>query len=347
MTPMEAFNNLPPEQQKQVVDLGLKATEKLSNGIFKVLGYKLEAKHMKAMAEAEAYKTKVMADAKAYEIDTIGTAIRNNKDLPVSFNSSDKTLSIDITNPEQLIQRSNYRLQYQQAKKEYNIESVIGKTVLELGDKNSDSTEEVDEDWYTRFFNIVEDISDEQLQRLWARILAGEVLKPRTYTYRFLSVLSNISKNEFEIILKIAPFVSGDIIINDQRQLISKDISYHEIDILEDMGVLKNGSVQIRGLDLDSKQGTVFIEASDYAFVFINNGLSSIHHMIDVIDVTETGKQLFKLANISLDMDYMKNAFINKFSEFKKLSIFAAEITDRKNDQIFVSEKHIFDINPV
>ncbi len=342
---MEAFNNLPPEQQKQVVDLGLKATEKLSNGILKVLGYKLEAKHIKAMAEAEAFKMKALADAKAYQIDTIGTAIRNNQDLPISYNSSDNTLSIDITNPEQLIQRSNYRFQYQQAKKEHNIESVIGKAELELGDKTTDSTEEVDEDWYTRFFSIVEDISDEQLQSLWARILAGEILKPRTYTYRFLSVLSNISKNEFEIILKIAPFVSGDIIINDQKQLISKDISDHEIDILEDMGVLKNGSLQIRGLELESKQGTVFIQSSEFAFVFINNGLSSIHHMIDVIDVTETGKQLFKLANIPLDMDYMKNAFINKFSEFKKLSIFAAEITKRENGQIYVSDKHIFDIN--
>lgn len=137
------------------------------------------------------------------------------------------------------------------------------------------------------------------------------------------------------------------LFINDQKQLISKNISDYEIDILEDMGLLKNGSLQIRGLELESKQGTVFIQSSEFAFVFINNGLSSIHHMIDVIDVTETGKQLFKLANIPLDMDYMKNAFINKFSEFKKLSIFAAEITDRKNDQIFVSEKHIFDINPV
>lgn len=347
MDPIETFKNLPPEQQKQVVDLGLKATEKLSNGIFKVLGYKLEAKHMKAMADAEAYKTKVLADAKAYEIDTIGTAIRNNKDLPVSFNSSDNTLSIDITNPEQLIQRSNYRLQYQQAKKEQNIESVIGKTILELGDKATESTEEVEEDWYTRFFSIVEDVSDEQLQSLWARILAGEVLKPRTYTYRFLSVLSNISKNEFEIILKIAPFVCGDVIINDQKQLLSKDISNHEIDILEDMGVLKNGSLQIRGLELESKQGTVFIQSSEFAFVFINNGLSSIHHMIDVIDVTETGKQLFKLANIPLDMDYMKNAFINKFSKFKILSIFAAEILNIENGQIYFSDKHIFDINHI
>ncbi len=345
MDPIETFNNLPPEQQQEIIKQGVKAVDRLSNGIGKVLGYFFEAKHLKQMADAEAYKTKTLADAKAYEINTIGDAIRNNKDLPIKVNNIDNTLSVDITNTEQLIQRSNLRLQYQQAKKEHNIESVIGKTVLELGDKTVDSSEGVDEDWYTRFFNIVEDISDEQLQGLWARILAGEILKPRTYTYRFLSVLRNISKNEFEIILKIAPYVCGDIVINDQKQLESKKISNHEFDILEDMGLLKNGNLQIRGLELAGKQGTVFIKTSEYAFVFINNGSAPIHHMIDVIDVTETGKQVFKLANISLDMDYMKNAFVNKFSDYKTLSIFAAEITGRKNGRIFVSDKHIFDIH--
>lgn len=341
------FQQLPPEQQQELVKQGVKGVDKLFSGIKSALGYFFEPKHIKQMAEAEAHRIKVLADAKSYEIDKIGDALRNNKDLPVAFHNDDSSLAIDISDGKQLVERSNFRLQYQQAKKEQNIESVIGKAVLELGDKTTDSAEEVDEDWYTRFFNIVEDISDEQLQNLWARILAGEVLKPRMYTYRFLSVLSNISKNEFEIILKIAPFVCGDIIINDQKQLVSKNISGHEIDILEDMGLLKNGSLQIRGLQLESKQGTVFIQSSKIAFVFINNEKNAIHHFIDVIDVTETGKQLFKLANIPLDMDYMKNAFENKFSDFKKLSIFAAEITDRKNGQIFVSEKHIFDINPV
>jgi len=344
---MEAFNNLPPDQQKQVVNLGLKATEKLSNGIFKVLGYKLEAKHMKAMAEAEAYKTKVLADAKAYEIDTIGTAIRNNKDLPVSFNSSDNTLSIDITNPEQLIQRSNYRLQYQQAKKEHNIESVIGKTVLELGDKNSDSTEEVDEDWYTRFFETIEDISDEQLQSLWARILAGEVLKPRTYTYRLLTVLRNISKNELEIILKIAPLVCGDVILNEHESLKNIGITGQDISILEDMGIIKEGSLQVRGVQLQSGESRVLFQTSKIAFVFTNIGKDFINHMIDVLEITETGKKIFELANIELDMDLIKKSLEKLFASFKDLNIFVAEITGMENGRIYVSDKRIFEINPV
>lgn len=341
MTPMEVFNNLPPEQQKQVVDLGLKATEKLSNGIFKVLGYKLEAKHMKAMADAEAYKTKVLADAKAYEIDTIGTAIRNNKDLPVSFNSSDNTLSIDITNPEQLIQRSNYRLQYQQAKKEYNIESVIGKTVLELGDKNSDSTEEVDEDWYTRFFETVEDISDEQLQSLWARILAGEILKPRTYSYRLLAVLRNISKNELDIILKIAPLVCGDIILNEHTSLGNKGITGQDISILEDMGILKDGGFQARGIELSSGESKLFSRTDKFAFIFQNRGKEFINNFIDVFEITETGKKVFELANVQIDIDNMKKAFSILFKDFPDLYISGAEIINQNGDTIFFSNKQI------
>lgn len=341
MTPMEAFNNLPPEQQKQVVDLGLKATEKLSNGIFKVLGYKLEAKHMKAMADAEAYKTKVMADAKAYEIDTIGTAIRNNKDLPVSFNSIDNTLAIDITNPEQLIQRSNYRLQYQQAKKEHNIESVIGKTVLELGDKISESTDEVDEDWYTRFFETVEDISDEQVQSLWARILAGEVLKPRTYSYRLLSVLRNISKNELDIILKIAPLVCGDVILNEKISLSNKGITSQDISILEDMGILKDGGFQARATKLNSGDVKLFSRTVKYAFVFQNRGKSFINHIIDVFAISETGKKIFELANVQIDMDNIKNAFCSLYNDFPDLEIFGTEIIKQEGDEIFFSNQQI------
>ncbi|MCQ2593506.1 MAG: DUF2806 domain-containing protein [Treponema sp.] len=345
MGPMDVFNSLPPDQQKQVVDLGLKATEKLSNGIFKVLGYRFEAKHMKAMAEAEAYKIKALADAKSYEINTIGEAIRNNQDLPMAFNNGDTSLSIDTTNTEQLIQRSNYRLQYQQARKEHNIESVIGKTVLELGDSSLDSVEEIDPDWLTRFFETVEDISDEQVQTLWARILAGEVLKPRTYTYRLLSVLRNISKNELGIILKIAPLVCGDVILNEHEAFKLKEITWQDISILEDMGIIKDGSLQIRGLELASGETKIFMQTSKYAFVFTNTGENYINHMIDVLDITETGKKIFGLANIELNMGLIKKSLEKLFAQYNELTIFASEITGKTNDRIFVSNKHLFDID--
>ena len=344
MEPNETFNNLPPEQQQEIIKQGVKAVDKLSNGLGKVLGYFFEAKHMKQMADAEAYKTKVIADAKAYEINTLGDAVRNNRDLPIKLSNIDNTLSVDITNTEQLIQRSNLRLQYQQAKKEKNIESILGKTVLELGDKSVDTAEEIDEDWLTRFFETVEDISDEQVQTLWARILAGEVLKPRTYTYRFLSVLRNISKNELEIILKIAPLVCGNVILEDREAFKLKGIIGQDISILEDMGILKNGSLQVRGLQLASGQSIILMQTSKYAFVFTNTGKSFINHFIDVIDITETGRKIFELANIELDMDLTKKSLEKLFAPYKELTIFAAEITGKEHDRIFVSDNHIFDI---
>lgn len=345
MDPIETFKNLPPEQQQEIIKQGVKAVDKLSKAVGKIFGYFFDNKYMIKMAEAEAKKRKLLADAKAYEIEKIGDAIRNNNDLPLTFRNDDSSLAIDITDEKQLFERSNLRLQYQQAKKEQNIESVIGKAVLELGDKTTDSTEEVDEDWYTRFFETVEDISDEQVQSLWARILAGEVLRPRTYTYRLLSVLRNISKNELEIILKIAPLVCGDIILNEPKSLYKKGITKDIISILEDMGILKEGGMQIRGVDLNPGDSVVFSKSKRMAYIFINNDKSHINHMIDVFEITETGKKIFELANIELDMEFIKNILEEMFGPFTKLHIFAAEITGKKDENIFVSDNHIFDIN--
>lgn len=341
MNPIEMFQQLPPEQQQELVKQGVKGADKLFSGIKSALGYFFEPKHIKQMAEAEAHRIKVLADAKSYEIDKIGDVIRNNKDLPVAFHNDDSSLTIDISDGKQLVERSNFRLQYQQAKKEQNIESVIGKAVLELGDKTTDSAEEVDEDWYTRFFETVEDISDEQVQSLWARILAGEVLKPRTYSYRLLAVLRNISKNELDIILKIAPLVCGDIILNEHTSLGNKGITGQDISILEDMGILKDGGFQARDIELSSGESKLFSRTDKFAFIFQNRGKDFINEFIDVFEITETGKKVFELANVQIDIDNMKKAFSILFKDFPDLYISGAEIINQKGDTVFFSNKQI------
>ncbi len=65
MDPIETFNNLPPEQQQEIIKQGVKAVDRLSNGNGKVLGYFFEAKHLKQMADAEAYKTKTACRCKS------------------------------------------------------------------------------------------------------------------------------------------------------------------------------------------------------------------------------------------------------------------------------------------
>jgi hypothetical protein len=80
---------------------------------------------------------------------------------------------IEIT---ELQHRAVSRLFAEEAKKQHNIEAI---TLKALPDIKSDSLpENVEDDWIANFFDKCRLISDEQMQSLWARILAGEANSP-------------------------------------------------------------------------------------------------------------------------------------------------------------------------
>ncbi len=341
---MNGITDLPPEVQQELGKQAVKAVDKLSNGLGKVLGYFFEAKHMKQMAEAEAYKIKALADAKSYEINTIGEAIRNNQDLPMAFNNGDTSLSIDTTNTEQLIQRSNYRLQYQQARKEHNIESVIGKTVLELEDKTVESTDDVDEDWLNRFFNIVEDVSDEQLQSLWSKILAGEILNPQSYSLRLLEFLRNISKDELELILKIMPFITGDVIFNDDNVLSKYDINYGLILKLDEIGILNSSATISQNYDLNNNEQASLFDNKEIICVVNNKSSQKKHISIPIFTVNEIGLKLQKLSNTEMNIDFVKEILTSISKENNEICFSLNKIKSINGTQIFYDENPIFEV---
>ena len=80
------------------------------------------------------------------------------------------------------------RIQYQEQKRTANIKSVVSKAAHMLEDKEVPDTEP-DHDWTARFFSEVQDVSSEDIQILWAKILAGEVQKPKSTSIRTLGIL--------------------------------------------------------------------------------------------------------------------------------------------------------------
>lgn len=341
---MNGITDLPPEVQQELGKQAVKAVDKLSNGLCKVLGYFFEAKHMKQMAEAEAYKIKALADAKSYEINTIGEAIRNNQDLPMAFNNGDTSLSIDTTNTEQLIQRSNYRLQYQQARKEHNIESVIGKTVLELEDKTVESTDDVDEDWLNRFFNIVEDVSDEQLQSLWSRILAGEILQPHSYSLRLLEFLRNISKDELELILKIMPFITGKKIFKNDNILSKYGINYELILKLDEIGILNSSAMISQYYDLNNNEQASLFDNKEIICLVNNKSSEKKHISIPIFTVNEIGLKLQKLSNTKMNVDFVKEILTSISKENNEICFSLNKIKSINGNQIDYDDNSIFEV---
>lgn len=82
-------------------------------------------------------------------------------------------------------------LRFQQQRRLRNVEAIATAAAAELGDETvTDDTP--DHDWIARFFGEAQEVSNAEMQQLWARILAGEVRQPRTTSIRTLDILRNL-----------------------------------------------------------------------------------------------------------------------------------------------------------
>jgi hypothetical protein len=140
------------------------------------------------------YRPKSMrkeADSKAYAIETIerakSKAIAEGKEIEA-----------------ETYLRIQERTLFKELERQKSIDNVVEIAANQLKDEDNITEEPVNKDWSKRFFNIVQDISDEDMQTIWGRILAGETKTPNSYSLRTLEFLKNLSKNEAEIFTKFA-----------------------------------------------------------------------------------------------------------------------------------------------
>jgi uncharacterized repeat protein (TIGR03899 family) len=93
--------------------------------------------------------------------------------------------------------RVNERVRYKEIKRQKNLEDIAAKAAQEIPEFVSEVP--VDEDWVFEFINKSQDVSNEQLQSLWARLLAGEVVKPGSFSLRTLAFVRTMSKEDADL----------------------------------------------------------------------------------------------------------------------------------------------------
>lgn len=65
----------------------------------------------------------------------------------------------------------------------------------------------IEADWLYRWRDCAAQVSNEEMQSLWAKVLAGEVKSPGAHSLRTLDFLKNLSRTEAEQIQRLCPFV--------------------------------------------------------------------------------------------------------------------------------------------
>ena len=101
------------------------------------------------------------------------------------------------------------RIEFQERKRIANVRSVLEDAADELGDKEV-ADHEPDPDWTARYIDSVQDVSSEDLRKIWARILAGEVESPGRTSLRTLDTLKNMTKRDAEMFRDICNLIIGD-----------------------------------------------------------------------------------------------------------------------------------------
>ena len=180
------------------INLKVPAIEKLldyaASGIGSVAGPMLaswkarqEAKAKSIVAQGEAEAQRILAEGQATTMGIIASA---QADARAKLVSPDATVQGQLEFGTVVTQR----IQFQEEKRQANIGSIVRQAALELGDKEVQD-HEVDHDWTARFFDDVQDVSSEDMQQLWAKILAGEVERPGSTSFRTLRVLKDMNQH--------------------------------------------------------------------------------------------------------------------------------------------------------
>jgi hypothetical protein len=108
----------------------------------------------------------------------------------------------------------------------------------------------MNEDWIAHFFAQSRLTSDEEMQSLWARLLAGEANAPGTYSKRTVNLVSELSKSEAELFTKLCGFAaiqaSGAILFIysfDHPIYLNNGINFAVARDLEHAGLVKADSI--------------------------------------------------------------------------------------------------------
>lgn len=261
------------------------------------------------------YIIKKTADAKAYEIKVISEAMTESRKLLANSeydNGNIKVLPSDFQPNalEELPNRTQTRNQYQELHRQQNIEAICANAAEELAEDTEIPTNKPEPEWISRFFNIAEEISTDELQSIWGRILSGEIKKPGSFSLRTLDVLRNLSKKEADNFAKLCNYILCTVdkaIFLDSDNIDFKTqakLSFQDILALKDAGLIFESQLQFIIKPDVAMKSIYFIYGPIVLLFDRTKDTSQIEHIVGVL--TKVGRELLQLVHIQPDMNYVK-----------------------------------------
>jgi len=215
--------------------------------------------------------------------------------------------------------------------------------------ENECHTKEFCFDWFVRFFEAAGNVNDDDMQQLWAKVLAGEFDSPGSFTLRTIDVLYNLTRNEAKLFEQIAPFVVTTLggrpfitdMLNDFALPALRKFGFdtREILLLQDSNLLTESRYH-EYLKEDERELPLTIENGEYQICMEAKRIDkSLTIIMGRCELTNAGQQIMRIMRVKPNNDYLFMLAKNikeKFSSDYYVSVFKAE--DDGNDDVSYNE---------
>ncbi|MFT6249135.1 MAG: putative repeat protein (TIGR03899 family) [Cognaticolwellia sp.] len=104
--------------------------------------------------------------------------------------------------------RAFRRKKIDELRKQQNMEAIVLRAIQYCSDENM--TDRADQDWFSSFVILAEGISNKNMQDLWAKILAGEVSKPGSFSLKTLQTFRTMGITEAKLLAKACSLAMSD-----------------------------------------------------------------------------------------------------------------------------------------
>ena len=282
---------------------------------------------IEARGEAEARRIK--ARGQADTIDIIGKAIA---DARTSWPEREVLQgNVEMYDPSEI----RTRLNFQEKKRNTNIYRVVKAAAESLRGRKVDN-HEVDHDWTARFFEDVKYITSENMQQIWAKILAGEVEKPGRTSLHTLATLKNMTQHDAELFSKTSRFVFAHFIFweEEHEQNIAGFPSLEELMKLESYSLMK--IIPYMNNTITTSDSSRSLSARDRKAIY---KISATGKEADVVipgyALTPQGKQLYGFTEATLEPAYVRA--LAKFLSDKGFQLKQAQIIEEIDGNVITS----------
>ena len=191
------------------------------------------------------------------------------------------------------------RIRSREVRKEQNIDAVASKTYAHLPPVLPPTP--VDPDWTAQFLRTAGDVSNEQMQEFWARLLAGEISSPGSYSKRSVSTLGVMSHTDAVAVERLSAVVwqtdEGAIALTpDESSFADWGLSEATLLELQSLGIVSDVST---GMDVvfEVPRGKSSLSYNGWLVEIDNTGTSPIAFGT-LLRLTSLGVQLCRIAGI-------------------------------------------------